>query len=42
MKYLRDKLPEYYYISFGKSGKYKLENMYLLGHIMRIAMDVIK
>lgn len=42
MKYLRDKLPEYYYISFGRSGKYKLENMYLLGHIMRIAMDVIK
>lgn len=41
-KYLRDNLPDYFYIPFGKSGKYKLENMYLFGHIMRIAMDVYK
>ena len=41
-KYLRDRLPDYYYIPFGKSGKYKLENMYLFGHLMRIAMDVNK
>lgn len=41
-QYLRDKLPEYYYIPFGKSGKYKLENMYLFGHIMKIAMDICK
>ena len=39
-KYLQDKLEDYYYLPFGRSGKYKLENLYLFGHIMKIAMDV--
>lgn len=41
-QYLQDKLPEYYYIPFGKNGKYKLDNLELFGYITNIALNEIK
>ena len=38
-RYLQDKLPEYYYISFGKTGAFKYENLKLFSFIAKIAMD---
>lgn len=40
--YLQDKLPEYYYQSFGKVGRYKLDNLNLLSYIAKIVMYTIK
>lgn len=36
MKYLQDKLPSQYYLSFNKNGEYKIANLKMLGHIARI------
>ena len=41
-QYLQDKLPEYYYIPFGKNGKYKLDNLELFGYITNIVLNEIK
>lgn len=40
--YLQDRLPEYYYTSFGKFGQYKLENLHLFSYIAKIVMYMIK
>ena len=40
--YLQDKLPEYYYIPFGNTGKFKMENMKLLSFIAKIALNEIR
>ena len=40
--YLQDKLDEYYYIPFGNTGKYKLENMKLLSMIAKIAINEVR
>jgi hypothetical protein len=36
--YLQDKLPDFYYIAFGKRGEYKVHNMKLLSYIASIAL----
>ena len=36
--YLQDKLPDFYYISFGKRGEYKIYNMKLLSYIASITL----
>lgn len=36
-QYLQDKLPDYYYIPFGKVGMYKMDNLELLAYIANIA-----
>lgn len=40
--YLQDKLPDYYYIPFGKSGGFKTENLKLLAFIAKIVMKEVK
>lgn len=40
--YLQDKLPEYYYIPFGNTGKYKLENLKLLSFIAKLTMNEVR
>lgn len=37
-KYLQDKLPEYYYTSFGKIGQYKMENLKLFAFVANAVM----
>lgn len=37
-KYMQDKLPEYYYNSFGKLGPYKMENLKLFAFIANAVM----
>ena len=41
-QYLQDKLPEYYYIPFGNTGKYKSENLQLFSFIAKIIMREVK
>ena len=40
--YLQDKLPEYYYIPFGNTGKFKSENLKLFSFIMKIVMKEVR
>jgi hypothetical protein len=40
--YLQDKLPEYYYIPFGNTGKQKVENLKLLSFIAKIVMHEMR
>ena len=40
--YLQDKLPDYYYIPFGKTGGFKTENLKLLSFIAKIVMKEVK
>ena len=40
--YLQDKLPDYYYIPFGKTGGFKTENLKLLAFIAKIVMKEVK
>lgn len=41
-QYLQDQLPEYYYIPFGKTGKFKSENLKLFSFIANIVMREVK
>lgn len=41
-KYLQDKLPDYYYIPFGKTGNYKMTNLTLLSFIANVAINEIR
>lgn len=41
-KYLLDKLPEYYYIPFGKTGNFKMTNLSLFAFIANIAIDEMR
>lgn len=41
-QYLQDKLPEYFYIPFGNTGKFKTENLKLLSYIARITMQEMR
>lgn len=41
-KYLQDKLPEYYYIPFGNTGKYKSENLKLLSFLAQVVMHEMR
>jgi len=41
-QYLQDKLPEYYYIPFGKTSGYKTENLKLLAFLANIIMKEVK
>ena len=40
--YLQDKLPDYYYIPFGKTGQFKNENLKLFSFIANIVMREVK
>ena len=42
MKYLQDKLPDYYYIPFGKVGTFKISNMNLLSFIANIVLNEMR
>lgn len=39
--YLQDKLPEYYYQSFGHIGEYKFENLNFLAYIAKIVIQEV-
>lgn len=41
-QYLQDKLPEYYYIPFGTTGVFKMENLQLLAYFANIAIQEVK
>lgn len=41
-KYLQDKLPEYYYLPFGKTGNFKMSNLSLLSFIANVALSEMK
>ena len=41
MKYLQDRLPDYYYISFGRVGDYKMSNLELFSFIANVVMKEI-
>lgn len=41
MKYLQDKLPDYYYNSFGRVGDYKMSNLELFAFIANVIMKEI-
>jgi hypothetical protein len=41
MRYLQDRLPEYYYIPFGRLGDYKMSNLELFAFIANIVMKEI-
>ena len=41
-KYLQGKFPEYYYIPFGNTGDYKLENLRLFAYIANIALQEVR
>lgn len=41
-QYLQEQLPEYYYIAFGNTGKYKAENLNLLSFIANIVMKEVR
>lgn len=41
-KYIQDKLPEYYYVPFGRLGTYKLANLSLFGFIANVAINEMK
>lgn len=42
MKYLQDKLPDYYYIPFGKVGTFKISNMNLLSFIANVVLNEMR
>lgn len=39
--YLQDKLPEFYYIPFGKNGKFKFDNLQLLSYVTNIILSEV-
>lgn len=41
-KYMMDKLPEYYYMPFGRAGEYKMSNLSLFGFIANVVMAETK
>ena len=41
MKYLQDKLPDYYYIPFGRLGDFKMSNLELFAFIANVVMREI-
>lgn len=41
-KYLQDKLPEYFYIPFGRNGNYKIDNLELFAFIANIVLTEVK
>lgn len=41
-QYLQDKLPEYFYIPFGRCGNYKMDNLELFALIANIAINEMK
>lgn len=41
-KYLQDELPEYFYNSFGKNGKFKVENLQLFAFLANILIKEIR
>jgi len=41
-KYLQDKLPDYYYIPFGKNGTYKMSNLQLFSFIANVVLNDMK
>lgn len=41
-QYLHDKLPDYFYIPFGKLGTYKMDNLELLAYLANIALSEVK
>lgn len=40
--YLQDKLPDYYYITFGKYGKYKMDNLKLFSYVANVVLQEMK
>lgn len=41
-KYLQDKLPDYYYIPFGKTGEFKISNLTLFAYIANVTISEMK
>ena len=41
-KYLKDKLPEYWYNAFGNTGEYKTENFKLFAYIANVVLSEVK
>jgi hypothetical protein len=41
-QYLQDKLPEYYYFSFGKAGPYKNSNLELFATVAEMLLKEVK
>ena len=41
-QYLQDKLPEYFYIPFGRNGTYKMDNLELFAFIVNIVLTEVK
>ena len=41
-KYLQDKLPDYYYIPFGKTGNFKMTNLSLFAFIANVTISEMK
>ena len=42
MKYLQDKLPDYFYNPFGRTGNYKMSNLELFAYIANIVLNEMK
>lgn len=42
MRYLQDKLPEYFYIPFGRNGDYKMSNLELFAYIANVVLREMK
>lgn len=41
-EYLTDKLPQYYYVPFGRTGKFKMDNLKLLSYIANVTLEEMK
>ena len=41
-QYLQDKLPEYFYVPFGRMGKYKMDNLDLFAFIANIVLTEVR
>lgn len=41
-RYLQDKLPEFYYAAFGRTGDYKMGNLGLLSFVAKVALEETK
>ena len=41
-KYLQDRLPNYYYIPFGRMGDYKMSNLELFAFIANVVMKELR
>lgn len=41
-KYLQDKLPDFYYIPFGRNGEYKMGNLGLLSFVTNVVLEEMK